>query len=566
MYAYELILENLERRVRALYARQVMDESRPERGAFISETLGCAVANHGNHAHDLACACYVFLAEGSSLRGDGELFDRIRRGISFQRRWQRPTGRIDNVVSNYDSPAATAFTMQLFAPIVEVARGMAEAGDERAGQIAQSLGEYIHDGALGSIGLGFHTPNHRWIICSALAQAMTLFPELPAPDYVESILAETVDINEDGEFSERSTGIYNSACDRSLRLMADHLGRPELLDPVRRNLDMMVRLFHPDWTVVTDISGRQDRGSRMVPFRIADSFFDMAQRDGNGIWATVADHLVAGGTDALHESWPWFIHPFMANPGYRHEALVREPVPDDFSRIFPASRLWRVKRGPLSATAMGGRSTAFSVRYGEVNLKAVNVFETYYKTPRFETDTFEALGDGVRMVHRGDTSRQRNYDLPLGRPVPFGEFYAVQDEREHWSLPTFDILLDIREVDRGFDLRLKTEDALDRVTFQIECCFEGPGEWETDGQVIQVSNGQTAILKSGYGVFHRSAHGIRIGPGAIAHRMWQMRGSEPAPDTFRVLVTLQTPIDRVFEIRYGIWSTATGSLRLEPYL
>ncbi len=561
MYAYEPILSGIERRVRALYARQVMDESRPEQGAFISEILGCPAATHGAHAHDLACACYVFMAEETSLKGDEELFDRICRGISFQRRWQRPSGLIDGVVSNYESPNAAAFTVQLLAPVVEVARTKAETGDERAARIAQALGEYVQTAAQAIIGRGFHTPNHRWVICSALAQAMTLFPDLPALGYIESILAETVDINEDGQFYERSTGIYNSASDRSLRFMADHLKRPELLDPVRKNLDMMVRLFHSDWTVVTDMSGRQDRGQRIVPVKIADLFFDMAQRDGNGVWATVADRLVDSAPGDL--DFVWLIHPFMANPAYRHETLNREIPPDGFSTVFLASRLWRVKRGPLSATAMGGNSTSFAVRYGEVNLRAVKIFETYYNTSKFETDTFEAFENGVRMVHRGDTKRQRNCDLPLGRPVPFDDFYAVQAERKHWALSPFDILLDIREVQRGFDLHLKTEGALDRIAFQIECCFEGPGEWETDGQVIQVNNGQTAILKSGYGIFHRRECGIRIGPGGIAHRMWQMRGSEPEPDSFRVLVTLETPIDCVFEIRYGTWSTATAGV-IEP--
>jgi len=500
------------------------------------------------------------LAEGSSLQGDRELFDRICNGISFQKRWLRPTGLIDNVAGNWESPAATAFTVQLLAPVVEAARRKAEAGDESSEQIARSLGEYVHTAARGIMGRGFHTPNHRWVICSALAQAMALYPDLPALEYVQSILAETVDINEDGEFSERSTGIYNATCDRSLRFMADHLRRPELLDPVRRNLDMMVHLFHPDWTVVTDMSGRQDRGRRVVPFRIADSFFDMAQRDGNRVWATVADHLVDGDPDARRVSWSWFIQPFMTHPAYRREALERAPFPDDVSRVFPASRLWRVRRGPMSATAMGGKSTAFGIHYGEVHLKAVRIFETYCNTPQFETDTFEAFQNGVRMVHRGDTKRQRNYDLPLGRPVPFGEFYTVQADREHWALPPFDIVLEVREVGCGFHLHLKTEDALDRVAFQIECSFEGPGEWETDRQVIRVSNGQSAILKSGYGIFRRGEHGIRIGPGAIAHRMVQMRGSALDPDSFRVLVHLKTPIDRILEVRYGTWSTAAGGL------
>ena len=94
---------------------------------------------------------------------------------------------------------------------------------------------------------GFHTPNHRWVVCSALAQAMTLFPEVEAGAYLGRILAETVDINEDGEYTERSTGVYNAVCNRSLRFMADHLGRPDLLDPVRRNLEIR----YGTWSLAT---------------------------------------------------------------------------------------------------------------------------------------------------------------------------------------------------------------------------------------------------------------------------------------------------------------------------
>ena len=136
MYAYEPILEGLTQRMRASYDRQVMDESRPEHGAFISDSMPHPVANHANHTHDLARACYVFLAEGSPLEGDEALFGRICIGIDFQKRWQRPSGLIDNVVGNWESPTATAFTVQLLAPIVAAARTKAEAGDERAAQIA----------------------------------------------------------------------------------------------------------------------------------------------------------------------------------------------------------------------------------------------------------------------------------------------------------------------------------------------------------------------------------------------------------------------------------------------
>ncbi len=172
--------------------------------------------------------------------------------------------------------------MQLLAPVVELARRHAAAGNGRAAEIADTLGEYVRTAAAGMVGRGFHTPNHRWVVCSALAQALTLFPDLPARDYLDSILAEGIDINADGEYTERSTGIYNAVCNRSLRFMADGLDRPDLLDHVRRNLDLMAHLFHHDGTVVTSISNRQDRGQRVVPLSIADSFYDLARRDGMG--------------------------------------------------------------------------------------------------------------------------------------------------------------------------------------------------------------------------------------------------------------------------------------------
>ena len=51
-----------------------------------------------------------------------------------------------------------------------------------------------------------------------------------------------------------------------------------------------------------------------------------------------------------------------------------------------------------------------------------------------------------------------------------------------------------------------------------------------------------------------------IGPGSGEHRQWQMRGSDPDTESFRVLITLQTPVDHTLAIRYGTWSLATGGL------
>jgi hypothetical protein len=362
---------------------------------------------------------------------------------------------------------------------------------------------------------GFHTPNHRWVVCSGLSQALGLYPDLPARDYIDRILAETIDLNADGEFTERSTGVYNAVCDRSLRFMADCLDKPELLDAVRKNLDIMSHLFHEDGTVVTSISNRQDRGLRVIPVDIADSFYDMAQRDQNGIWAQVADNLTGGANDPSHS--PWLIQPFMQNPTYRNDTLTRQPLPNYFARHYPISGLWRVKRGLLSATAATGNRTALSVRYGHINLRAVKFSGTYMSTSNFQADKMEAIENGIRLTQRGADRRTPGYELPLNREVPLGQFGQIRDTRDRWTLPELDLSLGIVEVKNGFDLRYKTDGGLDRVPIEIECTFEGPGEWETRDNVLQVNNGQSAILKSGYGTFHNGNEGITVGPGSGAH-------------------------------------------------
>jgi hypothetical protein len=376
-------------------------------------------------------------------------------------------------------------------------------------------------------------------------------------EYVESILAETVDINDDGQYTERSSGGYDAVCNRSLRYMADYMKKPELLDPVRKNLDLLTHLLHPDGTIFTGQSRRQDRDTRTVPAGVADSFYDMARRDGNGVWASVADMLFERGNAA---GSVWLLHPFLMRPEYREDTLEREPIPDNYRKTYPVAGLWRVRRGALSATAAVETKSAFAVRYGEASLEAVKISGTYGGTAKFRADEFKVAGDGVELMHHAGQGGLHAYELPLGRPVPYGTFGDARKERESWAPPLMNQVLKITEVKNGFDLHLRTEGGLDRVPFQVEFCFDGPGEWETDGQVARVTGGQTAILKSGYGVFRRGSDAIRIGPGEAAHRMWEMRDTQIDTERFRVLVTLETPVDRIIEIRYGTWSPATGGM------
>ena len=566
MYHYERFLPALAATARSHYPKQVRDPNRRDHGAFIADIYGCPSADHAANGGMLACACAAFMAEGSELEGDDELFDRIMESIAFQRRWQRPSGLVDLIQIDWEDPATTGFTVNQLAPMVECARRLSDGADgERCARIATELGEYVRTAAAGMVGGGFHTPNHRWVVSSAVSYGMALFPEIDGLDYVESILAETIDMNADGEYSERSVGWYDAVCNSALRSMADSLDRPELLEYVRRALNMVISLLHPDHTVVTSFSKRGDSALRVAPTLTAESFFDMAQRDDNGVFATVADTLVSGEFEpGLSVA---FLTPYLTKPEYHQKTVTREPLPESVNVAFPASRIWRVRKGPLSVTAAAGTNNPLALRYGDAELSSVRVCGSYYNSGQFNADEFEPVrGDdgkitGVRLFHDGSLRMLRCNDLPLGHPVPWGveAFNAANKTRDHVFLPPIDMWLDIDAVDGGFDLHARTECEMERITFQIEFCFRGPGEWETEEQVTKVVDGQTAILKQGYGIFHTGSYGLRIGPGAAAHRMWQMRAATAGPG-FRVLTTFEAPVDHRFEIRYGVWSIATNEL------
>ena len=134
-----------------------------------------------------------------------------------------------------------------------------------------------------------HTPNHRWILTAALGFLYKLTGREELKQRAEQWLAEGMDCTEDGEWTERSNGIYNAVSDIALYYTAEQLDMPELLEPVRRNLRMMAYLIHPDGEVVTDYSGRQDFGyvHNLSSYFLATRY--LADRDQDPLFAAMSE-------------------------------------------------------------------------------------------------------------------------------------------------------------------------------------------------------------------------------------------------------------------------------------
>ena len=161
------------------------------------------------------------------------------------------------------------------------------------------------------------------------------------------------------------------------------------------------------------------------------------------------------------------------------------------------------------------------------------------------------------MTHpgRGWHYDSPGYFQPLGEPVDQTQWEEARRRREFSAVPPLAIDLTVEEVEGGFNLRI-VAGGLDRVPLQVACDFAPGGELDFESGAIQGVGGQTAFLKSGYATYHAGNDAISVGPGAYAHRMWHMHNSEPALEAFRLLITLVTPVDRMLEVRCGMWSAA----------
>ena len=554
MIGYKQLIGELDQQVEDVLTRQVLDAESPYCGGFVDQDR--LVGSSGISA--VASLGYAYLLPESRRYQSEVLLQRILLAAEFARRHRRPSGCFDLLTTNFDSAPDAGFVVQAIAPVVFAARQQAT-GDAGAAAIADALGELIQTAAPGMAVGGFHTPNHRWVLVAALAQAQALYPELAVSATVDAYLDESIDINADGEYSERSTGVYNAVVNRALIRAAHALARPDLLEPVRRNLDLSYHLLHADATAVTSISKRQDRDTRAVPTGLADGYHALAHLDDNGFYAAVADLLVARGGGLI------CLPNYVLHPEWRATCLKRTPLPEHYSRVYPASGLWRVRRGAVSATAAAGLTAPFSVVCGQAELAAVKISSTYFATGQFVGEEFAAADNGVRLQHKGRNPIYPEKDyiggiywLPIAEQVNAENWSQVRGRRATYELPPLEVELHVEEVGDGFDLHIRTSEGVDGVPFQIEGVFAPGGTLETDSALVAGRAGHTVFLKAGCALYRVGNDAIRIGPGAMEHTMWRMRNSEIDEGCLRVLIALRTPVARTLEIRCGQWSDARG--------
>jgi len=277
-----------------------------------------------------------------------EIDELIRRSLAFLRRRQAPDGRLD--LSGAYSANEVGFTLPALA---EGYRRLSKLPGDPLADVCASLKEFLLLGAEGVLHGHAHTANHRWTAAAApLAAVHSLWPDARYLRKIEDYLADGFDINEEGCWYEERSPNYNRVANSGVIVLADSLGRPELLDLVRRNLDFTALFLQPNGEMDSSFSHRQDRGAPNCRAMCYAHARRIAQHTQDGRYSALARIAWKSGDRGLDDFVPLL---------FEWDRDERPLPPDDppsihFERYLPASRQARMRRGrtALTLAADGG--------------------------------------------------------------------------------------------------------------------------------------------------------------------------------------------------------------------
>lgn len=511
------------------------------------------------HIELLACA---LLNEGADMASLGEqihVWARFLSGLQYE------DGSFDTV--NRRSPPDTAFVVRsLAASALLLARNEVSTATGALESMLTTLakaGEILISG-------GVHTPNHRWIVCDALARINELAPDHRYLARMDEWLAEGLDLDPEGQFSERSAGIYSPEIDRALISLHQRLGRAELLEAVRANLSATLALIEPNGEIVTIASRRQDQGARARAARYYLPYRYVANIGGEPSMVAVAEEIERRDVQLLATDLTQLL-----DPGFP-PVTSTEPteLPSEFRIHFPTQGLVRFRRNERTASVFGGSDwprgttsglssnpTFFTYRNGKAIIDSVRFVADFFSKGYFRSEGLRETGDGYLL--------QQTLQVPYYQPLPLearradgayelspaeDRFYArmsfpLRKKSDEQSLRT---VVTVRELSSGgFGLHFQAS-GCPNVPVAIEINLRAGGTLH--GVAGPLAGRKLYLLESGFCVYENGEHTVRFGPGTLDFHWGDEllptipRHLSPPLEGHTVYLTGHTPFDHVLTI------------------
>ncbi|RMG21592.1 MAG: hypothetical protein D6730_18010 [Bacteroidetes bacterium] len=534
----ELLIEN-DRQVHSLLPQQVQAPGERPHGG-LTDRYG--IPSAGGTAMFIQRLASAYVAADSLYAREPALMQAMRAAADFLLRIQHADGTIDLHTTNFHSPPDTAFVVEPLCVAYSVLKKHEPEGSQA---LRQQLEAFLGQAAAALRTGGIHTPNHRWVVCMALARIQQHVPHPGNPARVAQWLAEQIDIDPDGQYTEKSNLVYTPLTNRCLITVARLLDRPELYEPVRRNLDMMLYYLHPNGEVVSEASGRQDQYRAGTMENYYYPYRYMALREGHGQFAQLSrDIPLQAGAAKLTRYLGYF-----QEDEFLHRPLPpAEPLPTHYRRLFSHSQLARIRRGAYDASILARNPVFFTFQHGQAVLQGVRLHAAFFGSKGlFSPQELQQVGEGfeLRQTAVGPYYQPLPPDLLPGD----GNWHRMpREQRPQSEVQQLHYRVHIRELSPGFELEIELQ-GTGHVPLALELGFRMGGNLEGVSTVQDVPHAY--LLQGEGGSYTYGRDRITFGPGHAAHRWTQLRGAPPKMDAMSVYLTGYTPFRLQLQVRPG---------------
>jgi hypothetical protein len=390
---------------------------------------------------------------------------------------------------------------------------------------------------------GIHTPNHRWVVCAALAWVNSFFPDDKYKRRAEQWLAEKIDIDPDGQYNERSTAVYTPVTNRSLIDVARKMKIDYLYDVVRRNLDLTFYLVHSNGEIVTETSNRQDKYLQRNMSGYYLAYNHMALLDNDGRYSGMVRYI----EETVPPSHLVYMLPlFLEDRSLLNPLPQPQPIPTNYHRHFSYSDMVRIRDGIVDMTVITGNPAFFTFFKGDAALEAVRLSSAFFGKGQFQSQ---------KMVKEGNTYILSSVlEGPYYQPLPREKIPADGDawtkvprtERTQSEVQKLHTKVEITPENGKATVRISVEGP-ENLPVTLELGFRTAGEF--DNAVPKQGVSGAWIAKDGeYTVYRAGRDSIRVGPGVRTHRWTQLRGALPKLEADCLYFTLYAPGEFEFTI------------------
>lgn len=461
----------------------------------------------------------------------------LQRAMKCMLNNQHEDGTIDLYSTNFHSTPDTAFLVNYISPVFVILKRMNP--DGLAVFLADTEQFFNNASKCFRVG-GIHTPNHRWVVCSALARINSFFPDKRLVDRIDEWLAEGIDQDPDGQFTEQSVSIYSPTCDNMFITMGRLLQRNELMDVARKNLDMTLYYIQPGGEVLTDASGRQDSGTIGYVDRYYYAYRYFAIKENKQDYASVCKLI----ENNFPEKISWYLPKLLEDPIFEKPLPAPAAISNSYFKQFSHSGVIRIRRGDMDASVIEHNPTFFSFMKGSAVLQSMRLSAAHFGSRgQFTADATEVNGETITL--RKSVTHGYYQPYPEDKIPGDGDWDSMpRSNRKMSELQTVDYAIEISERDKKVTMKIKLE-GTPHIPVSMELNFREGGELK--GVSTNPNLDDAYFLEDVYGVYQSGSDSIKFGPGIGLHKWAEIRGMTPKQKGLSVYLTGYTPFEHTLE-------------------